>query len=78
MPPNKFESTLAASERSQTCALDCAAIEVGENVFIPTLTIYIQARIKGPRTWETEFLLGLYNATEFKIITIFITNNFII
>jgi hypothetical protein len=78
MPPKEFESTLAASERSQTCALDCAATEVGENVFLLTLTVYIQARIKGPRTWQTEFLLGLHNAIEFKIITLFITNNFII
>jgi hypothetical protein len=78
MPPTEFESTFAASERSLTCALDCAATEVGENVFLPTLTIYTQGRIKGPWAWETEFLLGLHNAKEFKIITFFITNSFII
>jgi hypothetical protein len=77
MPPTEFESTFAASERSLTCTLDCAATEVGENVFLPTLTIYTQARIKGPWAWETAFLLGLHNAIEFKII-FFITNNFII
>jgi len=78
MAPTEFESTFATSERSLTCALDCAATEVGENVFLPTLTIYTQARIKSPWAWGTKFLLGLHIAIEFKIITFFITNNFII
>jgi hypothetical protein len=78
MPATEFESTFTASERSQTCALDCAATEVGENVFLPTLTIYTQARIKRPWVWETEFLLALHKTIEFKIITLFTTNNFII
>jgi hypothetical protein len=76
--PTKFETTLAASELSQICALDRAATDVGERVFLPTLTIYTQARIRAFWAWRTEFLLGLCYALEFKIITLFITNNFII